>query len=317
MTVKVTESSSSTQPQRTNRTLGKDPKKPVVVKKGKSREFADALVYAAVVAFIIKIFIFEAYRIPTGSMENTLLVGDFLLVTKFTYGATTPRNIPLTDIRLPYFKLPGFKDPHRGDVIVFDFPGDRDEVQSNEVVNYIKRCVGEPGDSIRVVNKVLYVNGQPFPNAANTRFDNINRPPNFYNPRIFPKGSNWNEDNYGPIRIPKKGDIIKIDTSNFEGYKMFVIKEGHKIRMSSDNKTFVDDVLLHDNNYTVGRDYLWMMGDNRNNSLDSRFWGFMPVENVVGEAFMLYWSWDANIPMSDFFRLIGTIRWERIGSLIH
>ncbi len=320
MTVKVTNtppSSSNNSNVRTNRVLGNDPKKPVVIKKGKSREFADALVYAAVVAFIIKIFIFEAYRIPTGSMENTLLVGDFLLVTKFTYGATTPRNIPLTDIRLPYFKLPGFKDPKRGDVIVFDFPGDRDEVISKEVVNYIKRCVGEPGDSIRVINKVLYVNGQPFPNAPNTRFDNINRPANFYNPRIFPKGSNWNEDNYGPLRVPKKGDLIKIDSANFEGYKMFVTKEGHNIRMGTGNKTYVDDKELPDNNYTVGRDYLWMMGDNRNNSLDSRFWGFMPVENVVGEAFMLYWSWDANIPFSDFFRLIGTIRWERIGSLIH
>ena len=320
MTVKVTNNPQTTP--RTNRVLGKDPKdrdpkKTGIVKKGKSREFADALIYAAIVAFIIKIFIFEAYRIPTGSMENTLLVGDFLLVTKFTYGATTPRNIPLTDIRLPYFKLPGFKDPHRGDIIVFDFPGDRDEVISKEVVNYIKRCVGEPGDSIQVINKVLYVNGQPFPNAPNTRFDNINRPANFYNPRVFPKGSTWNEDNYGPLRIPKKGDIIKIDTANFEGYKMFVTKEGHKIRMGTGNKTYVDDIELKDNNYTVGRDYLWMMGDNRNNSLDSRFWGPMPVENVVGEAFMLYWSWDANIPISDFFRLINTIRWERIGSLIH
>jgi len=91
------------------------------VKKSKPREFADALIYAGIVAFIIKILLFEAFRIPTGSMEKTLWVGDFLLVTKFTYGATTPRNIPFTDIRIPYLKLPGFKDPKKGDIIVFDF----------------------------------------------------------------------------------------------------------------------------------------------------------------------------------------------------
>ncbi|MGB9696702.1 MAG: signal peptidase I, partial [Ignavibacteria bacterium] len=89
-------------------------------KKSKPREYFDALVYAAVVAFLIKVFLFEAYRIPTGSMENTLLVGDFLLVTKFTYGATTPRNIPFTNVRIPYLRLPALKEPKIGDIIVFD-----------------------------------------------------------------------------------------------------------------------------------------------------------------------------------------------------
>ena len=143
------------------------------VKKSKSREFVDALIYAGVVAFIIKILFFEAFRIPTGSMEKTLLVGDFLLVTKFTYGATTPRNIPFTDIRLPYFQLPGFKDPKRGDIIVFDFPGDRDDLESKEVVNYIKRCVATPGDTLQIIDKKLYVNGflsKSAPRSSGTRF---------------------------------------------------------------------------------------------------------------------------------------------------
>ncbi|HMS66175.1 MAG TPA: signal peptidase I, partial [Ignavibacteria bacterium] len=151
-------------------------KKEEQVNKSKTREFIDALVYAGVVAFIIKILFFEAFRIPTGSMEKTLWVGDFLLVTKFTYGATSPRNIPFTDIRLPYFKLPAFKDPKKGDIIVFDFPGDRDDLESKEVVNYIKRCVGVSGDTIHIVNKQLYVNGEIFPNPPNSMFDNINRP---------------------------------------------------------------------------------------------------------------------------------------------
>ena len=286
------------------------------VKKSKSREFVDALIYAGVVAFIIKILFFEAFRIPTGSMEKTLLVGDFLLVTKFTYGATTPRNIPFTDIRLPYFQLPGFKDPKKGDIIVFDFPGDRDDLESKEVVNYIKRCVATPGDTLQIIDKNLYVNGQLFPNPPGIQFDNVKRPQNFVNPRMFPKGSSWNEDWYGPIRVPKIGDKLKIDSSNYEGWKMFVMKEGHSIKMTSDRKVLVDDKELPNGEYTVERDYLFMMGDNRNNSLDSRFWGFMPVDNIVGEALMIYWSWDPSISFLNFFDLIGTTRWERIGTMI-
>lgn len=296
---------------------GKLPKQLDKKRKSKPKEYFDALVWAAVVAFIIKVLLFEAYRIPTGSMENTLLVGDFLLVTKFTYGATTPRNIPFTDIRIPYFRLPGFKDPKPGDVVVFDFPGERDEKDSKEVLNYIKRCVAVAGDSIKVVNKVLYRNGQVFPNPSQSKYIAPLQPPNLANNRIFPKGSGWNEDNYGPIRIPKKGDIIKIDSSNIEGYKMFIIREGYSnVKLNPDGSLTADDKTFKDGNYEVKKDYLWMMGDNRNNSLDSRFWGFMPMDNVVGEALLIYWSWDANISFADFFKLLGTIRWNRVGSLI-
>lgn len=286
------------------------------VKKSKPREFADALIYAGIVAFIIKILLFEAFRIPTGSMEKTLWVGDFLLVTKFTYGATTPRNIPFTDIRIPYLKLPGFKDPKKGDIIVFDFPGDRDDLESTEVVNYIKRCVATPGDVLEIKDKKLYVNGEIVPNPPNAVFDKVNRPESFFNPRMFPKGEMWNEDWYGPIRVPKIGDKIKIDTSTYEGWKMFVMKEGHSIRMSGDGAVFVDEKELPNGEYTVEKDYLFMMGDNRNNSLDSRFWGFMPVENIVGEALIIYWSWDPSISFLNFFELLGTTRWERIGNII-
>lgn len=291
-------------------------KKDEKANKSKTREFIDALVYAGVVAFIIKILFFEAFRIPTGSMEKTLWVGDFLLVTKFTYGATTPRNIPFTDIRLPYFKLPAFKDPKKGDIIVFDFPGDRDDLESKEVVNYIKRCVGVSGDTIMIKNKQLFVNGVKYDNPEHSMFDNISRPESAANPRLFPKGSGWNEDWYGPIRIPKKGDIMKIDSSNYEKWKMFVMKEGHSIKLTSDRKVLVDDKELPNGEYTVGRDYLFMMGDNRNNSLDSRFWGFMPVENIVGEALLIYWSWDPSIPFSNMIDLIGSTRWGRIGNII-
>jgi signal peptidase I len=283
-------------------------------KKSKPKEYFDALLYAAIVAFFLKIFFVEAYRIPTGSMENTLLVGDFLLVNKFIYGATSPRNIPFTDIRLPYFRFPTFKDPVKGDVVVFDFPGNRDELESKEVVNYIKRLIGEPGDTILVKNAVLFVNSQVFPNPPNSRITPRPQGENIVDPRTFPKGKGWNEDNYGPIRVPKKGDFIELNKDNIQGWEMFIKKEGHNVRMTPDNKIMIDE--KESDKYEVKRDYLFMMGDNRNNSLDSRFWGFMPKENVVGQGLIIYWSWDPSISFADIGKLVSTIRWERVAKLI-
>ena len=273
--------------------------------------------FAALVAFFLKIFFIEAYRIPTGSMENTLQVGDFLLVNKFIYGATTPRNIPFTDIRIPYLHIPGFKEPKKGDVVVFDFPGNRDELQPREVVNYIKRLVAEPGDTIQIVNQTVYINGQIFENPPNATFNpqkSGNLSLNSADPRIFPKGSGWNEENYGPIRVPRKGDMIALNSDNFEGWKTFIVREGHTPRLASDKKVFIDEKETIE--YKVEQDYYFMMGDHRNNSLDSRFWGFMPKENVVGEALLIYWSWNAEIPFSEFTELVKTIRWNRIATLI-
>lgn len=284
-------------------------------KKSKGKEILNALLFALLVAIILKIFFIEAYRIPTGSMENTLMVGDFLLVNKFIYGSTTPRNIPFTDIRIPYFRLPSFKDPHKGDVVVFDFPGYREELQSKEVFNYIKRLVGEPGDTIKITNKVLTVNGEVFPDPPNSIVDHTTYRTTMTDPRIFPKGSGWNEDNYGPIRVPKKGDVIKLTTENFDMWKMFILREGHLPIMGADSAINIDNVPAGE--YRVERDYYFMMGDNRNNSLDSRFWGFMPSRNVVGEAMIIYWSWDPSIPFSEFGKLFSTIRWNRIAKLIH
>lgn len=283
-----------------------------VQKPSKLKEYFDALLFAGLVALILKIIFIEAYRIPTGSMENTLLIGDFLLVNKFNYGATTPRNIPFTDTRTPFFRFPALKDPKRGDVVVFDFPGNSNEQRSKEVINYIKRLVGEPGDTIHIVNKVLYVNSNIFQNPPDALFsDKVSG--NTY-ADIFPKGNPWNDDNYGPLRVPKKDDIIMITPDNLEEWKMFVIREGHTIRLSADNKIFIDEI--ENSGYKVEKNYYFMMGDNRNNSSDSRFWGFLPEDNIIGEAMIIYWSWDPNISFGQFGRLFESIRWNRIGKLI-
>ena len=277
-------------------------------KKSRPKEYFDALIFAAVVAIFLKIFFVEAYRIPTGSMENTLLVGDFLLVNKFVYGATTPRNIPFSDKRIPYLRFPDFKEPKRGDVVVFDFPGNRDEVQSPEVVNYIKRLIGEPGDTLHIINRIVYVNGQVFPNPPDSKFISSPQNSNIVNPRIFPKGSGWNEDNYGPIRIPKEDDIIKLDSSNIDMWRMFITREGHNVQVLPNSGIVIDGTASSE--YKVQQDYFFMMGDNRHNSLESRFWGFVPEDHIVGKAFFIWLSLDKNA------NLLHKIRWSRFFNLI-
>ena len=283
-------------------------------KKSKPQEYLNALIIAALIAFILKIFLIEAFRIPTGSMENTLLIGDFLLVNKFVYGATTPMTIPFTSVRIPYIRFPAIKEPHRGDVVVFDFPGFRDELKTSEAVDYIKRLIGEPGDTIRIINKQVYVNGKIFPNPPNSIFSPDTSGTNITDPRTFPRGSGWNEDNYGPLRVPKEGDIIHLSPDNIGEWKILIEREGHKVQIAPDNATLIDG--KQSNDYRVEQDYYFMMGDNRNNSLDSRFWGFMPRDHVIGEALLIYWSWDPNIPFSEIGRLFGSVRWSRVGKII-
>jgi signal peptidase I len=276
-------------------------------------EYFDALLFACIVALFLKIFIVEAYRIPTGSMEETLLVGDFLLVNKFIYGATTPRNVPFTEIRMPFFRFPALTTPKRGDVVVFDFPGSINEKQSPEIINYIKRLAGEPGDTIKIIDKVLYVNGQVFPNPPESQFSKEISPGPHTG--IFPRGSGWNDDNYGPVVVPKKDDIIKISPDNLEEWKMFIIREEHSIRLTADNKVFIDE--KESKEYRVGKNYYFMMGDNRNNSSDSRYWGFLSEDNIIGEAMIIYWSWNPDIPLGEIGRKFESVKWDRIAKIIH
>ena len=293
-----------------NNQTGKEKKK----QKSRSKEIFDAFFIAVIAAVFLKMFFVEAYRIPTGSMEETLLIGDFLLVNKFVYGATTPRNVPFTDTRIPYFRFPALKEPHRGDVVVFDFPGNRDELVPKDITMYIKRCIGEPGDTVQIINRVVYVNRQILPNPPLAQFDPGKQNTNITEPRIFPKGSGWNEDNYGPLRVPKKGDVIKLSLDNIDRWNVFIFREGHIPRVTINDKITIDD--KETDEYTVRRSYYFMMGDNRNNSLDSRFWGFVPEENLVGEALITYWSWNSDIPFSRVASLVSSIRWNRIARVI-
>ena len=277
-----------------------------------------SLFWAAIAALILKTFVIEAYTIPTGSMEDTLLPGDFLLVTKFTLGATTPRNIPFTNIALPYYQFPKLKEVKRGDIIVFEYPGDRDELRHEEIMNYIKRCVGLPGDTITIVDKVLYVNGELFPPPPKMKFLNpVPTPKGIGNPYIFPKFSNFNEDNYGPLYVPKKGDTVQLSIDNIEQYRTLINREyGREVVKVIGDEITIDGVPAK--TYVIKKNYYFMMGDNRDDSADSRFWGYVPEDLIIGEPLIIYWSWDKEIPMfPDVIKKLSSIRLNRIAKLVH
>ena len=289
----------------------------------KKESFWKSLIYAALIALVLRSFFVEAFRIPTGSMKNTLLVGDFLFVNKLVYGISSPKYLPLTNVPIPHFTW-HYNDVSRGDVVVFEYPGDRDLVIPREKnINYIKRCIAIAGDTLEVRGKQVFVNGKPMVNPQEFRYNFPSLPKGHPEEGVFPIGNpGWNHDWYGPIRIPKKGDVMQLDSKMIDGWKVFIEREGHKVDCAADGTITIDGKVT--TTYTVERNYLWMMGDNRDDSADSRFWGFCPVDNVVGNALFIYWSWYnppsrnelQNNPMPDGYDPEETqnfhIRWSRL-----
>lgn len=237
-------------------------------KKGTIRDTIQAIAIAVLAALILRAFVIQAFRIPSGSMKDTLLVGDFLLVNKFIYGAMTPRRIWGTDIELPTFRMPAIRHPKHGDIVIFKYP-------KNEKLDYIKRCVGVEGDTIQVKNNTVFVNGDPEGKET------------FIKREFDPEEGRY--VNY--YRIEKKSG------------KTYTIR---KYADAHSPKSNFGPVVVPD-------DHLFMVGDNRDNSSDSRYWGFMPSENVEGEALVIYFSWDKHEPMLD---LLDAIRWNRIFKVI-
>ena len=214
------------------------------------KEWTEALIFAAILAIIIRTFVIQAFKIPSGSMEETLLIGDHLMVNKFIYGT----QIPFTETRI----LP-VRNPERGDVIVFEWPVDT----INEKLNYftrkdfIKRIIGIPGDQVEIRDKQVYLNGEPF------KIDQERYTSSYIIPGCSEIGS-WENEAPGTVR----------------------------------------DCMLP---VTVPPDSYFVLGDNRDNSKDGRYWGFVPEANIKGLAFIKYWSWDSQN---------NTVRWSRIGRLI-
>lgn len=292
-------------------TSGSKMKKQIIFKQAK--EFLVLLF----TLFIITSSFIQGSKVPTPSMESTILTGDYLFVNKLAYGLTTPASIPLTDIELPHLRLLDFGGPEKNDIVVFKFPGYRDEIVHPKLESYVKRCVGEPGDTIRVLNKILYVNGEEFPRPAHIQYlRSETMPAGYEEDGIFPKTENWNGDNYGPLVVPKKGDVISLTPDNIERWKTFIDREfGREAVKVSGEKIYIDGIQT--DTYTVGDDYYFMMGDNRDISLDSRYWGFVPRKNIIGTPLIIYWSWNSDIPLYDFISLLSSVRVNRIAKLVN
>jgi signal peptidase I len=227
--------------------------------KSKLRQNVEALVFAVGLALLIRTFVFQPFKIPSGSMIPTLLVGDHLLVSKFIYGT----KIPFTDkIVLPVDQI------KRGDVIVFTYPNTEHDPSKNNIY-YIKRVIGVPGDSIDLDGRQLVINGQKVP---------IEYSGTYTDERNGEQFDEYDEDLYGEVHrvIYRKG---RDSTNKGSFIPVGVVPEG----------------------------YVFVMGDNRDNSQDSRFWGFVPVGNIAGKAFLIHWSWDFENP-----DIGNKVRWNRI-----
>ncbi len=287
---------------------------PVLKSKKKRTKFGNfirIIFLILVLAIIVKSFFLEAFRIPTGSMENTLLVGDNILVNKIAYDFHTPRFIPFTTVSIPSVDIFSISTPDIGDVIVFKFPYGS-ELSDENSINLVKRVVGLPGDKIQIIKQEVYVNGLQigFPISAKLNKEN-QMPIGSPEKGIFPSDSNWNKDNYGPVTVPKKGDLIELTPQNAALWKTIIDRELGKNTLSVEGTVItIEGKPVH--GYTLTKNYYFVLGDNRENSMDSRYWGFVPEDMIIGKAFMIYWSWDPYIQSRKFYNLIEPIRFDRL-----
>jgi len=312
-----------------------------------------AIVFIVLTVLLVKVTVLEAYIVPTGSMENTIMTGDFLIGSRFVFGMRTPDwiGIPYTDIGffIPYIKFPEFKIPTTGDVLIFKYPRDK-------YVKYVKRCVAGPGDTLIVREKKLYVNGVEVPMWENGKYLTAPMQKNYRQSDIFLSSeTNINKDNIGPIYVPKSGDIFQIhEETNWRFLLPIILMEEHTATLENDeveyeftlqdpNELFrrkgkkdvyenyfpkgplltpwsksikdedfqflvIDGIPANEwTEYKVSQNYYWAMGDNRDNSLDSRYWGYIPENNILGEALFTYFSLDLESWMP---------RWDRIGTVL-
>jgi signal peptidase I len=267
------------------------------------------LLLAAVLG--INSFLMAGFEVPSASMEDTVRVGDRLFVNKFVYGGTTPYSIPLTSIRIPHLRAPGIRDVRRGDVIVFDWPGPRDRVEKPPQTYYLKRCVALAGDTVEIRDRALFVNGEHVPDPPHVKYLRSHAfPRGVSNPEIFPRGSAFNEDYYGPLRVPQRGTEVALSPGSFTGWEVFIRREGHRAELRG-GRTWIDGAPA--DRYVVERNYAFALGDSRDNSLDSRFWGFVPIDDIIGSPMIVYWSWDTRIPWTRITERIWSIDLRRFG----
>ena len=357
----------------------------------KTMDTIGSLSFAIVVATLVHTYFIQPFTIPTASLEKSLLVGDFLFVSKFNYGARTPMTpiaapmvhdtLPLIKVKsyaekpqLPYFRFPALQKIERNDIVVFNWPADtlyhmykaadkRYDKPIDKKTNYVKRCTAIPGDKIELKGGVVYINGKEsiLPERAKPQYsykvawdgktqvnldyikqelhitdafgqiandtllfsalpqesaDRIKNIPGITkieriihkeaDPAIFPGSKNWNVDNLGPIYIPEAGKTVSLTKETLPFYKKIISEYEGKELIVTGNEIRIDGKVA--NSYTFEQDYYWMMGDNRHNSLDSRYWGFVPADHIVGKPIFIWMSIDG---INDGIKN-WSIRWDRL-----
>jgi signal peptidase I len=238
-------------------------------------------------ALLVKFFVLDAVYVPSRSMEGTLRRGDYVLVNKLLYGARVPGRLPMLPSSASMFHLPGLSSLKRGDVVVFELPAGAFPDGREERVTFVKRCVALSGDDVRIADGSVVVNGEELrvdgaqPGAASS---------------------------FGPVRVPRAGDVIELTPATSGFWERLLRTEGRTVGRAGDT-VFVDGAPA--TSYTVTKDYVFVLGDNRGHSYDSRMWGFLPQENIIGNAMLVYWSVDP-APADDG----GGIRWDRVGARV-
>lgn len=276
------------------------------------KRFFQFLIILLFVTIILRSFFIAAYKIPTGSMKNTLLPGDFLIISKADYKLATPRTIPFTQTKIPHVTLLNLSKPKLYDVIVFKFPDKNYRNKKDRNLNLIKRIVGLPGDTLEIINRNLFLNYKRIDPPLNVYYsDSKILSDGIRENGISPRNKNWNTDNYGPLIIPKKGDVIKLNLKNIKYWTRLIDNDTDSSGVSVEGSV----ININGNparKYTLKQDYYFVMGDNRENSLDSRFWGFVPENHILGKALIIYWSVNLNTTYRTFKEFYNTIRFNRI-----
>lgn len=264
---------------------------------------------AVALSLAIKFFVIDAARIASGSMEYTLLEGDAILINKLVRSASSesPQALNAGSSIFRSFPVSAIE---RGDVLVLQFPGKRDELKPTRSDEYVKRCVALAGDTIMIKAGIVFVNGSRLNFPGSSSGPRIR--PSHRDERLFPPNSGFNLDFYGPLYVPRAGDVVRLTNQNYSTWEMLIRREGHSIRRVGDNGFEIDGRKAE--SYTVRKNYLFVLGDNFYHSSDSRFWGFVPDDRVIGEAVAIYWSKHHHTDGEDGF--LSSIRWERIGTLV-
>lgn len=270
------------------------------------------ILFTFCLAIFVKTFFLEAFKIPTNSMAETILSGDFVLVNKFTYALQTPASIPLTSIKIPRFRIISFRDPIMNDVIVFQFPGNQNEVHPSQDLTLVKRLIGLPGDTVWIIDKEVIVNNERLDFPQKSTIEKV-RSQNYgeADDRIFPMGKNWNKDYYGPIVVPQKGMRIEINPQNITEWETIINREfGRKVVSKEGSVVMINGKPARE--YIFMKNYYFVLGDNRDKSSDSRFWGFVPEDLIIGRAEIIYWSVKSTFDFSDINKIFSSIRFNRI-----